>query len=221
MRRWLISLSITIAMAQPGWAGSIVYTSLSAWQASVPGSTAVVDLESVSVAYYSSLSSSPYSFSPSSGGLYVLPGAAAGTGSGHYLTTDGASVLNISLAGGVYGSAFNLGSNSGAAATASILAIDINGAQYLTNSFATSGPAGPAMFWGLRSDVQLVSIKITFTPVIQPQLDNIRYSNTALPPEGPVVPEPPTWALLAIGGVLILVRRRPTGRCAGSLKPDG
>ena len=212
MWRGLISLSITIAATHPAWAGSMVYTSLPSWQASAPGSTAVLDFESVSVAYYGSFSSNPYSFNPSSGGLYVLPGAAAGTGSGRYLTTDGASVLNISLAAGVYGAAFNLGSNSGSPATASILATDINGAQYLTSNFTTSGPAGPAMFWSLRNDVQLVSIRITFTPAIQPQLDNIRYSNTALPPQGPVVPEPAPWSLVAIGGILLLVRRRPIAR---------
>lgn len=220
MARRLILFSMLIAMAAcPAWAGSI-YTSLSAWQASSPGSTAVLDFESVSPAFYSSFSNSPYSFT-ASGGLYVLGGAAAGTGSGHYLTTTGAQVLNIGLTTGVYGVAFNLGSNSGTTAIASILAIDTNGIQYLTSSFTTSAPSSPAMFWGLRNDVQLVSVKITFASGINPQIDNVRYSNTALPPQGPVTPEPETWLLVATGGVVLLFSHGSTSKSAKSSKPDG
>ncbi len=211
MARRLIRFSMLIVIAAcPAWSGSI-YTTVSAWQASSPGSTAVLDFESFSPAFYSSFSSSPYSFT-ASGGLYVQGGAAAGTGSGHFLTTTGAQVLNIDLTTGVYGVAFNLGSNSGTASIASILAIDTNGLQYLTNNFTTASPSSPAMFWGLRNDVQLVSVKVTFASGINPQLDNVRYSNTTLPSQGPVNPEPETWLLVATGGVVLLFRHGSTSK---------
>ena len=218
MPRWFIPFSISAALAAcPAWAGSFVYASLASWTASSPGSTAVLDFESYSPAYYGSFSYSPYAFT-ASGGLYILGGAAAGTGSGHYLTTTGDSTLNIALAAGVYGVAFNLGSNSGAAAAASIVGTDANGVQYSTSGFTTSGPPGPAMFWGLRNDVQLVNVKITFTSGIQPQVDNVRYSNTALPAQGPATPEPETWALVATGIAALFFRRKLLPRDSQDLR---
>ena len=192
----------------PSLAGSMVYTTLSAWQTSAPGVTSVLDFESSTPAFYSSFTWSPFSFAASTGGMWILPGANAGTGSGRYLTTDLAPTLNISLASGVFGVAFNLGSNSTASQLANIVATDILGTVYTNNSIGTSGTAGPAIFWGLRSDKQLASIQITFTTT-QPQLDNLRYANAPLPPQGPVVPEPAPWALVAAGAVLVFLRRRP------------
>jgi PEP-CTERM motif len=218
MKKYVLLIS---AMMLPATGGSFVYTSLSAWQASSPGSTAVLDFESTSPAFFSSFSSGVFAFTSTASGLFVLNGAAAGTGSGHYLTTSGGTDLTITFASGVYGAAFNLGSNSAAAASASIVAIDVNGVQYSTGSFTTSGPAGPAAFWGLRNDVQLASLKITFASGAQPQVDNVRYSNIALPPQGPVIPEPGTWWLAGSGVALLLIRRRPANaRCGGSSKPD-
>ena len=205
MPRWLMPLALIAASS--AWGGSLVYTTLTSWQSSSPGSSAVLDFESSSISYYGSYSSSPYTFTAAAGGLYLLGGAASGTGSGHYLTTDGAStILNIALATGIYGVAFNLGSNSGSPATGSILATDINGATYLTGSFTTSGPSDTAAFWGLRNDVQLASIRITFVSPVQPQIDNVRYSSTALPSQDPAVPEPGTWilAVSSLGLVLLL-----------------
>ena len=209
MLRWLVLLSLSAtAITCPVRAGSLVYTSLAAWQASSPGTTTALDFESTSTGLYSSFSYSPYSFTAPGDYIIVNTPAPAGTGSGHYLTSLGSSVINITMASSVYGIAFNLGSNAASAATASILATDINGLQYLSNSVTTSGPSGPAIFWGLRADVQLATIKVSFSTAI-PQLDNLRYSNTALPPQGPVIPEPAPWALVATGGVLFLVIRHP------------
>lgn len=213
------TLAILAIAACPAWAGSFVYSSLAAWQASSPGSTATLDFESASPAYYTGFSYSPYSFS-ANGNLYVLPGAAAGTGSGRYLTTVSSPVLDLSLGTGVFGIAFNLGNNSAGAAPASIRATDINGVQYFTSSVTTSAPAGPAIFWGLRTDVQLVSVRITFTAIL-PQLDNVRYSNTALPPQAPSIPEPETWVLIVTGLVLLMLKRRPTAKSAKSSTRDG
>ena len=207
MLKLLISLSLAATL--PLGAGTLVYTSLTSWQASTPGSNTVLDFESTTPAVYTTFAYSLFTFAASSGSLYVLPGAAAGTGSGHYITTDISQTMNIIFAPNVYGVAFNLGSNAAAAATASIVATDIHGTQYSTSGITTSGPAGPAIFWGLRADVQLSSIRVTFTTA-QPQLDNVRYSNTALPPQGPVIPEPAPWTLVAAGGVLLLVLRNPT-----------
>ena len=198
---------LMLAMMLPAAGGSLLFPSVTAWQASSPGSSAVLDFESTGPAFFGTFSSSPYLFSSTASGLYVLGTAAAGTGSGHYLTTSGGTDLTISFASGVYGVAFNLGSNSGTPATATIVAIDVNGAQYSTGAFTTSGPVGPAVFWGLRNDVQLTSLTITFASGIQPQIDNVRYSNTALPPQGPVIPEPATWWMVG-GGVVVLLLRR-------------
>ena len=214
--RLLLTLTMLATTTQgTSWAGSLIYSSLTTWQASTPGSTTVLDFESSSTGLYSSFSYSPYSFTPTNDWLVINSPAAAGTGSGHYLTTLGSNVINIAVSAGVYGIAFNLGSNAGASANASILATDINGIQYLTSPLATAGPAGPAIFFGLRTDVQLATIKVSFTTAI-PQLDNIRYSNTALPPQGPVIPEPSPWTLVASGAVLFLVVRNPTSKSARS-----
>jgi hypothetical protein len=214
----LTVLGIGIAFLAPASASSFVYTSLTAWQASSPGNPVVLDFESTPIAYYASFASSPYSFTASTGGLYVLGNAAADTGSGNYLTTSGATGVTIALGSGVYGVAFNLGSNYGTPETATIIATDANGVNYTTSGFTTSGSAGPAAFWGLRNDVQLVNVRITFTGVIQPQLDNVRDSNIA-PDSGPAVPEPASWILIASGGVGLFCRKQPTSRFSGSSTP--
>ena len=219
MSKWLISLSLAVTC--PGWAGSLIYSSLTGWQASTPGSNTVLDFESTSPGVFTTFAYSPFTFAASSSTLYVLPGAAAGTGSGRYITTDLAQTMNIVFASGVYGIAFNLGSNSATAASATIVATDINGSQIVSSGITTSGPAGPAIFWGLRADVQLANIKVTFTTA-QPQLDNVRYANTALPPQAPSIPEPAPWTLVALGGVLLLVLRNPiTSKSARSSTPAG
>ena len=235
MNRTFILFAIAaLGILVPGAsAGSFVYTSLSAWQGSSPGNSTVLDFESSTVSYYSTFSWSPYAFAPSNGGLYLLPGAASGTGSGNYLTTDLASTMTITLASGVYGVAFNLGSNTSSTATASILGIDANGVQYSTSGFGTAGTTGTAAFWGLRNDVQLVSVKITFTGGVHPQLDNVRYASAALPAQGPGAPEPATWLLVLFGALYLAIykiieaRRAKTvelhfiARCGGSSSPVG
>jgi hypothetical protein len=198
---------LLLTMMLPAAGGSFVYTSLSAWQASSPGITTALDFESTSPAYFGLFSSGVFSITSTGSGLYVLNGAAAGTGSGHYLTTSGGTDLIIALAAGVYGLAFNLGSNFGAAATASIVATETNGVTYTTSAFTESGPAGPAAFWGLRNDAQLSSVRIVYTSTIQPQVDNLWFSNTSLPPQGPGIPEPGTSWLAGSGIALLLFTR--------------
>jgi len=70
----------------------------------------------------------------------------------------------------------------------------------------------------LRNDVQLASIKVTFSSAILPQVDNVRYSNIALPPQIPGIPEPEPWALVLTGGVLLLLKRGPTTARSGRMK---
>ena len=211
---------LLLTIMPPAAAGSFVYTSLTAWQSSSPGGTTALDFESTAPGYFGLFSSGVFSITSTGSGLYVLNGAAAGTGSGHYLTTSGGTDVIIALASGVYGVGFNLGSNSSAAATASIVGIDANGVRYTTSAFTTSGPAGPAAFWGLRSDVQLTSVKIVFTSTIQPQVDNLWYSNTTLPSQGPVIPEPGTWWLSGSGFLFFLFTRAFNARSAESSTPD-
>ena len=214
-----VRLFIALLATPMAWGGFLVYTSSSDWLSSSPGNTNILDFSSVTPAYYSSFSYSPYAFQASSGGLFVLPGANAGTGSGTYLTTDLATVLNITLGAGVYGIAFNLGANASTAVTGTVIISGTNGIQLFSTAVTTSGSPGPATFWGLRSDVPLAGVKISFT-TNNPQLDNLQYSNTALPSQGGSAPEPAPWALLAAGGVALLLVCRPlTSKSARSSRP--
>lgn len=201
-RKHIGSLVILTTGMLPAAASSFVYDTLSAWQASSPVSPGVLDFESSSIGYYGSYSYAPFTFTAGSGGEWIFGGATAGTGSGHFLATDTSTTLNITLATGVYGLAFNLGANSGSPQIATIIATDANGIQYTTSGFTTSCPAGPAAFWGLRSDAQLVNVKISYAAVL-PQLDNVRYSNTPLSSGDPPIPEPGSGLLLFTGGLVL------------------
>ena len=144
--RAILSFVLLIAGTLPAVAGSLVYTTSTNWQASSPGGSATLDFESSNAGYYNSFVYSPYTFTAGTGAEWIQNNAAAGTGSGHYLTTDISSILNIALGTGVYGVAFKLGSNSGSPAPATIVATDVNGLLYTTSGFTTSGPSGPAAF---------------------------------------------------------------------------
>jgi hypothetical protein len=204
LRKHIGSLIILAMGMVPAAASSFVYDTESAWQASNPVSPGTLDFESSTPGYYSSFTYTPFTFTAGSGWAVIAGGAAPGTGSGNFLSTDSSPTINITLATGVYGVAFNLGANSDSSAIATIIATDANGLEYTTSGFSSSGPAGPAAFWGLRSDAQLVNVRISYVALL-PQVDNVRYSNTPLPPDGePAIPEPGSGTLLFIGGGLIL-----------------
>ena len=201
MKNKTLSLKLVaaiVSMAVPGSAGVLTFGSLSSWQsAGTTTTTTTFDGVNIVANTTTSYTVAPVTFVAATGYYLTVANTIYGPGSGNFLSSPSPLLLNPNSS--VYGLAFDFNCYGCNGANGTVTVTDSGGTTFSPVTFSATGHT---TFFGVRSDLSIQSVRISFdssngAPTVA--VDNVASDTTA------PVPEPTT--VLMIGGGLALMAR--------------
>jgi hypothetical protein len=204
MHKNTLSLVLFLSAAGSSIAGTVTYSTLSAWNADGTNNGVITFTTASLGVYQSPQTFDQVAFYATIGSPPTLQIAGNfGPGTGNFIATIQSMILGPASASTIFGLGFNLGCYSCSGnQTPSVVVTDVN-----NNIFTFSGMSTPG-FWGVRSDVALSTVRVSYgTDYVA--LDNIAFSTQGNdPPPTGDTPEAATLILIGTGlGVIARYRR--------------
>jgi hypothetical protein len=197
-------------LVAPVFAGALTYSTSTAWNAAGPVDGTVTFTDLTPGGYVSPLTVPPFVFTALVGSTLGITNA-FGPGTGNFIYTLKAMQISPVATGAIFGLGFNIRCySSGCGSAESIIVTDVG-----NNSFTYSGVSLPG-FWGVRSDLAIANIRITFpTTSDTVAIDDVSFGSDATGGGTPAdTPEAATLILIGTGLGLIARYRRYSSNLA-------
>ena len=199
-------------LVAPVSAGALTYSTSTAWNAAGPVDGTLTFTGLTPGGYVSPLTVAPFVFTALFGTTLGITDQ-FGPGTGNFIYTLKAMQISPVAVGTIFGLGFNIKCySSGCSSAQSIVVTDVG-----NNSFTYSNIALPG-FWGVRSDLAIANIQVTFpTNSDYVAIDDVSFGSAATGGGTPAdTPEAATLILIGTGLGLIARYRRYSSNLAAA-----